>query len=268
VIGKTATRLAVAHRTPSRDEIRGLLRLPDARTAFSPRHLVTTARNGYTVEKIEFLSEPGIYIPAWIFHPVKARGPASLFVSDGGKQAEGMEFGLLERLVRKGHTVMAVDVRGIGETRPPHPPSSDRPGEYGHLFNVETAMTYMAWYMDRDLFGMRVYDVLRSAEFARDRFGSAVRIAGRGAGALWALYAGALDERVPAVLCERALASYRTLLEADRYSHQASVLVRGIYRRFDLPQLAALFSGRELKFLPDADNARRVDVYSAFFSAA
>ncbi len=33
------------------------------------RSLVTTPRKGYSVEKLEFLSEPGIYIPTWVFLP-------------------------------------------------------------------------------------------------------------------------------------------------------------------------------------------------------
>ncbi len=41
-----------------------------------------------------------------------------------------MEFGLYERLARKGQMVIACDVRGIGETKPPHTPSGDWPGEF------------------------------------------------------------------------------------------------------------------------------------------
>ncbi len=87
------------------------------------RLLETTPRRGYHVEKVEFLSEPGIYIPAWVFVPGENRTskPCILYVDEAGKEEEGMEFGPLEQLARKGQCVIAVDVRGIGSTRPPHP---------------------------------------------------------------------------------------------------------------------------------------------------
>jgi len=87
-----------------------------------PRVRMTTARKGYSIEKLEFLSEPGIHIPTWVFKPEMKREsyPAILYVNESGKQADGMEFGLCEKLARQGNLIVAVDVRGIGETRPAH----------------------------------------------------------------------------------------------------------------------------------------------------
>ena len=48
---------------------------------------MTTQRRGYRVEKVEFLSEPGIYIPAWVFLPDrKAPGRAILYAMRPGKK--------------------------------------------------------------------------------------------------------------------------------------------------------------------------------------
>src|SRR3989442_1006912 len=51
------------------------------------RAIVATPRKGYKVEKVEFLSEPGIYLPAWVFVPEARRqdAPAILFVHEAGK---------------------------------------------------------------------------------------------------------------------------------------------------------------------------------------
>jgi hypothetical protein len=120
---------------------------------------------------MQFLAEPGIYIPGWVFVPDQAdtRRTAILYVDEAGKEAEGMEFGILPALVRKGNLVVAVDVRGIGETEPPHDPDIRAGAEFSHLFNVETAMSYMAWFMDLSLLGMRVRDVLRSVDYVLSR---------------------------------------------------------------------------------------------------
>jgi cephalosporin-C deacetylase-like acetyl esterase len=212
------------------------------------REIVRTPRQRYTIEKVEILSEPGIYLPVWVFWPAwhfREAPRAVVYVHEAGKEADGMEYGRLEKMAQQGQVVVAVDVRGIGATRPPHAAPGERPDEFGHLFNVETAMSYMAWYLDRSLFTMRVEDVVRTVDYATSRFDRAgVTMIGRGMGALWALYAAALDDRVKAVRCERMLKSYRTLIESDRYLHGANVFLRDVLLHFDIPQVAALVGGR------------------------
>jgi len=251
-----------AFRRESTDRIRARIDYRRNEGPLETRAIVATPRKGYKVEKVEFLSEPGIYLPAWVFVPEARRqdAPAILFVHEAGKQVEGVEFGLLERLARKGHLLVAVDVRGIGETRPPHSPTNNRTGPFAHLFDVETAMSYMAWSMDRSLFGMRVQDVVRSVDYVASRAdaGTAgVRVVGRGMGALWALYAAALDARIGSVVCENGLLSYRSLTESDRYVHGASIFVRDVLRHFDLPQVAAAVADRPLLLLSPVDAMRR-----------
>jgi cephalosporin-C deacetylase-like acetyl esterase len=235
--------------------------------ALDPRLLVTTPRKGYSVEKLEFLSEPGIAIPAWVFVPnVKRESyPAMLFVNESGKQADGMEFGLYERLARQGKLVLSVDVRGIGDTRPPH--DNPRSGEFSHLFDVETAMAYMAWFMDESLFGMRVQDVVRSVDYLLSRPDAAKadwKVVGKGAGALWVLYAAALDARIQDATCERGLISYAALARTDRYLHSASVFVRDVLKHFDLPQVAASVADRRLTLSSPVDAMKaRVELTAA-----
>ena len=71
-----------------------MLRFRNPGAPLALRHLVTTARKGYRVEKVEFLSEPGIYIPAWVFLPERKTSDATaLYVNEAGKEEDGMEFG-------------------------------------------------------------------------------------------------------------------------------------------------------------------------------
>ncbi len=258
-------------------EIRDLIRFRKVDAPLDPRRLVTTPRKGYQIEKLEFLAEPGIYVPVWVFAPEGRTGASSatLYVNEAGKQADGMEFGLYERLARRGNLIIAVDVRGIGETRPPHNPPSDRRNEFGHLFDVETAMAYMAWYMDESLFGMRVADVIRSVDYALSRPDVAkdgLRVVGQGAGALWVLYAAALDPRITDVVAERGLVSYQSLAQVDRYTHGAGIFVRDVLQHFDLPHVAAAIAPRPLALVTpldpmkrpvEAEHARRIYSFTA-----
>ena len=152
--------------------------------------------------------------------------------------------------------VISVDVRGIGATTPPHSPSLFGPEQFRHLFNVDTALTYMTWFMDESLFGMRVLDVIRSVDYALSRPDvkpDRLEVIGQGAGALWVLYAAALDQRIPSVRAERGLVSYRTLAQVDRYSHGAGIFLRGVLTRFDLPHVAAAVAPRPLTLVEPVD---------------
>ncbi len=238
------------------DEITKMLRYRKSDTPLDVRHLYTTQRKGYQVEKLEFISEPGIYIPTWVFIPEKINGPqtATLYVHEAGKEADGQEFGLLEELALKGRLVIAVDIRGIGATRPGSPDA--RGGGFGHLFNTETAMAYIAWYMNEELLGTRVLDVVRTVDYALSRPDvrkDGVRLVGRRAGATWALYAAALDPRITEVVAERGMLSYRSLAQVDRYLHGAHLFVRDVLLHFDLPQVAAAIADRKLTLVSPVD---------------
>ncbi|HWR54458.1 MAG TPA: alpha/beta hydrolase family protein [Bryobacteraceae bacterium] len=248
-------------------EIADLIRFRNNHGPLDVRHIMTTPRKGYQVEKLEFLSEPGIYIPAWVFVPEKRNAdPVTVFVHEAGKEAEGLEFGRLERLARKGHLIVAVDVRGVGQTAPPHP-GGEREGPFGHLFDIETALAYMAWYMDESLFGMRVGDVIRSVDYALgrpDRGAAGVRVHGKGAGALWCLYAAALDPRIGTVIAQNGLATYASLTRVDRYTHTAGIFIPDVLKHFDLPQIAAAVADRTLVLVSPVDPMQRpLDVTEA-----
>jgi len=238
-------------------EIRELLHFHKSDQPLGVRHLVTTPRKGYQIEKLEFLSEPGIYIPAWVFVPEQGKAglPAILYVDEAGKEAEGLEFGALEKLARKGWQVVAVDVRGVGATKPPHA-DEEGAGTYANLDNGETVISYWTWEINELLFGMRVQDVVRSIDYVLSRSdvsSAGVRLIGRGRGALWALFAAALDPRVLAVVCEGGLLSYGSLTRVDRYLHSADVFVPKILQQMDLPQVAACVADRSLTLISPVD---------------
>lgn len=249
-----------------RGEIRQQLHIQKPNHALNVRHLVTTPREGYHIEKLQFISEPGIYVPVWVFVPEGSNRrpgklPTILYVSDepmiavgmeyAGEEGDGLTHGMLDTLARKGNLVAAISVRGTDETRPPHP-ASDSCNEFGQLFNLETAMAYMAWFMDRSLLGMRVVDVMRSVDYVTSRKDADVEhlhTIGKGMGALWSLYAAALDPRIKGLIAVNGLLSYRTLTESDRYLYGADVFVRNVLLHFDLPQVVAAVADRPLTMI-------------------
>jgi cephalosporin-C deacetylase-like acetyl esterase len=266
-----------AQKRETRKKLTNLLRYQRHQCPLGVRLLTTTPREGYQVQKIEFLSEPGIYIPAWVFVPrsAKHRPPTILYFTDEGIQSDGMEFagaegagimhGILDQLARKGYLIIAVDVRGIGQTSQSSSSSSLSFGEFGQLFNGDTAMAYAAWSTDQSLLGMRVQDVVRSVDYVLQRDDADLEnlhVIGKGRAGLWCLYAAALDERIPNLICVQSLLSYQSLTEVDRYLYGADIFIPDILRDLDLPDVAATVAPRSLMLI-DPKDAMKQTVDSA-----
>ncbi len=255
----------------AREQVQRLLRYQRQEQPLDARHAATTPREGYRIEKIEFLSEPGIYIPAWVFIPDGNKGlwPTILYCNDEGVQSDGMEYeggessglahGILDQLVRNGHLVIAADVRGIGVTRASGA-SSLSDGEFGQLFDMDTGVAYAAWSMDLSLLGMRVQDVVRCVDYTMQREGVDTRrlhVIGKGQASLWCLYAAVLDERIPNLICTGGLLSYRSLAQADRSLYGGDIFVPEILQHFDLPDLAAILAPRPLVLIEPKDAMKK-----------
>jgi cephalosporin-C deacetylase-like acetyl esterase len=267
---KTEADLA-AYRQQVCEQVRCLLRYQKHEPPLSVHRIVTTPREGYHVEKIEFLSEPGIYIPAWVFIPEGRNEPLPtvLYLNDEGAQSDGMEFeggessglthGVLDQLVRSGYLVIAADVRGIGSTRSSRA-SSLAAGEFGQLFDTDTSMAYAAWSMDQALLGMRVQDVIRCVDYATQREGvdrQRFHVIGKGDAGLWCLFAAALEDRISNLICVDSLVSYRALALSDRYLYGADVFVPDVLQYLDLPDVAAAIAPRPLTLIEPKDAMKK-----------
>lgn len=260
-----------AHRRQVRDRLSSLLGYEKHEEPLNVRKIMTTPREGYHVDKIQFLSEPGIYIPVWVFVPQRTNklSHTILYFNDEGAQDDGMEYegaessglthGVLDQLVRSGNLVIAADVRGAGATLASRV-SSLTSGEFGQLFDMDTSAAYASWSMGGSLLGMRVQDVVRCVDYATQREGvdaSRLHLIGKGRAATWCLYAAALDDRISNLICTGGLLSYRTLVMADRYLCGADVFVPDILRHFDLPEVAAAIAPRPLVFIEPKDGMKK-----------
>ncbi len=253
-----------------RREIGSLLALPMSRAPLGEREVSTVSLEGYWLSRVEFLSEPGIYISAQVYRPNRSNGECVVYVAgdvtqlvvvnDDGPSPPQPEpdvnddaYNFARGLVRGGVTVVVADVRGVGLTQP-LAPRRDYRGLYEHLHNSDVALANMAWALGDSLFAMRVRDVLRAIEYG-SQFGR-VRLAGSGMGALWALYAAAVEPRVEAVAVEEGLLSYRVLTSHGRFMHSISQFIPGVLRRFDLPQVAGAIAPRKLTILDPVDHMK------------
>jgi cephalosporin-C deacetylase-like acetyl esterase len=186
--------------------------------------------------------ETGITIPALAFVPSGGppRKPAVLYVNAAGKAADAGEGGPIDKIVRKGNIVLAIDPRGWGESAPPAGPRSDSA-------NYQTAMR--AILVGKSMAGMQTSDVLRAFDWLAARPDVNVKriaIIGKGNGGVLALYAAALEPRIAKVASEKAPASYMDIVRAKMHAGIIGIVVPGVLRDFDLPDVAASLKPRSI----------------------
>ena len=139
--------------------------------------------------RLIFETEPGIKVPGIVFPPKEPKDALRiLFVHGGGKTRD---LGAIEKWTAGGHGVVAVDLRGMGETEPEAPHRG-----LSNFFTPEWKEAYISFNMNRPLLGQRVRDLL-SVVGAIDQDGRGVHVVAVGAAAPVALHAALLDPRDP-----------------------------------------------------------------------
>ncbi len=199
-------------------------------------------------EHVVIEPEAGIRMPGILYRPRGARQalPALLLVHGLGKEAALFE---ARRAAARGMVVLAVDIRGVGETRSQVLAWNF---EYDAPYGTETDLNYMSFMIGRPLLGQRTLDVLAAARCLagrKDVEGGSAVARGVGLGGLTVLLASALDTVITEAVVEDIPVDYRSMVEADIYRHQSKFLFPGVLQRLDLPDVAALVAPRRLTLI-------------------
>ncbi len=235
-----------------------VLRIPeDWRVPGQLRSVKKTVEDGVVVEQLYVETEPGITVPCLLFtSPETGDGmPLVAYVDERGKDAEAAPGGLYRRLVTAGCAVLAIDPRGMGETKSRAP---SRGGYYGY-YGIEADFTYTSFMLGRPLLGMRVYDVLRTVAAVRTREGirsDRIVCAGTGAAAPIALFAAAIDDSLGGAVCWNGPISYFSIVSTKYHKWHVNCFVPDVMRRLDLPDLAAVVAPRTVFIVEPLDGAK------------
>lgn len=193
----------------------------------------TVERKGYKIEKLILETEPGIRLPALLFRPAKVTGKRYLYLHGEGKHADAKPDGPIEKLAQAGHLVLAVDVRGTGET-----------GSVDGTWGGSSNDFFTAYLLGRSLVGMRTEDVLGCGRYLaaldKAKSGGRVELVAIGAVGPPALHAAALEPGLfDTVKLVRSLPSWSEVVRQPRATGQLVNTVHGALRAYDLPDLVA-----------------------------
>jgi pimeloyl-ACP methyl ester carboxylesterase len=197
----------------------------------------TVERTGYTLKKRLFTTEPGIRVPAWDMTPAKGvRGPLVVLVAGEGK-ASVLE--MAEKRVRAGERVLALDLRGLGETAPGK-------ASKGSAFGADTFEAWVGIHLNRPLLGQRTFDLLAVLSALAKETPEGFHLVGVGTGGPIVLHAAALDPQVKSVEVENSILSWTDVAKTPVTVDQLTNVVPGVLRAYDLPDLATLIAPRPL----------------------
>jgi cephalosporin-C deacetylase-like acetyl esterase len=195
-------------------------------------------RTGYSIDKLILKPEDGVYLPALMFVPEQASSQtAVLYVHEAGKQTDAAPDGPIEKLVQASRLVLAVDLRGTGETQ--------QTGQkyFEDYFGSDGQDVYTAYLLGRSYVGMRAEDVLLCARFLRDssrQQAAPVDLVAVGYVGVPGLHAAALEpDMFGSVRLIRSLISWSGIIESGLSSNQLVNAVHGALTTYDLPDLAA-----------------------------
>ncbi len=195
----------------------------------------TIQRDEHEIRKILVAPENGVSLPALVFIPRQASSVgAILYLHEKGKEADAGPDGPIMKLVDAGRVVMAVDLRGVGETQP-------KGGWGGELFGPNTKDVLTAYLLGRSYVGMRAEDILICARLLQERYKESVDLVAVGDVCVPALHAAALEPALfRSVRLTRGLTSWSNVIESGLSRNQLVNAVHGALAVYDLPDLVRL----------------------------
>ena len=207
----------------------------------------TLDRDGCRVEKLVLRPEEGIWLPALAFVPKKQKGEAYLYLHESGKHVDAPPGGEIERLVYEGNLVLAVDLRGIGESADP----GDR-RKYAKYLGPEWVDSSLAYMLGRPYLSMRAEDILVSARFLAAYPSSEkpnrVHVLSIGRTGPAALHAAALQpELFASVTLIDCLTSWSDVVRSPMAKNQYVNVVHGALKTYDLPDLLSTLPTDKVK---------------------
>ncbi len=216
----------------------------------------TIRRDGYRIDKLILKPAAKIWLPALAFVPPQQDGHAYLYVHADGKQADAAPGGPIEKLVKQGHVVLAVDLRGLGETQ-----RSKKVAYGGHLGGDWQDM-YLAYVLKTSYLAMRSEDILICARFLQGFAGAgkprSVHVISVGRVGPPAIHAVALEPQLFASLrLHRSLTSWSDVIRTPRARRQLVNVVHGALRVYDLPDLLATLPPGRVTVTEPLDAAER-----------
>ena len=233
-------------------EVRRLIALAPRRPKTAVKKTNTIARADYAIDKLIIRHDRGIPLPALLFTPKNTSGrrAATLYIDGGGKNRPSAPGGPISKLVAAGRIVLAVDLRGFGET------ADDPRKNASKHFNIEHRNAVTAIQLGRPLLGQRVDDALAALDLLLDLPNvdpKAVNLVAVGQAGPVGIHAAALDTRFAAVTVQRSITTWLDVIAAPLGRNHLTHVVPAALTRYDLTDLIRAVAPRPVHVVSPID---------------
>ncbi len=213
----------IEHNRRLRGLIKSLLGLPDQIPVPEVITRAGKSSGDLKLTPIEMRPKKNIVLPGlWIESTrASAKGPVILYLHDQGKTQLAKESIVEQLVLSKGFRMLAIDLRGQGETAP---------GMEGKFWDFLAG---------KPIFAQRVGDVRSILHWLSQTKGRAggVYVWAQGVTAGCASIAAALDDTVLGLVLEEPLLSFESVVTVRVPAYGNEILVPGVLEHFDLPQI-------------------------------
>lgn len=214
------------------------LKIPTDGSAPKVRILKESVRSHGPGERIQFESDPGIWLDATLYFPSAAgRKPAVLVMK--GSELYGMKpaDSLAEQMAEQGHVVLEMEPRR--STLP------NREGPYTGDWMTDIQANLIGL----NLPALRAHDILRGVDLLRARPDvdpHSIRAAARGVEGIWLLLAAAADPRIGGIWLDRTPYSLHASLENSMASDLWDAVIPNFVLHWDLDDLVKAMGKRQV----------------------
>ncbi|MFW6099882.1 MAG: alpha/beta hydrolase family protein [Bacteroidota bacterium] len=216
-------------------------------------------RDGYRIDKVVLRSAEDRLIPGLLFVPEEVDKEPCLYLHGESKKADAEPQGAVEKLVKEGRMVLAVDLTGFGETQVD-------PWRYTNAvpyLGNNLAEYFIAYMLGDSFLGMRSEDILVSSRFLQEQYfektGKKEKVSAIAIGKAGppALHAVALEEDIfHSVNIKKSLQSWADVVNTPVPEDILDNIVHGALRVYDLPDLVSVVEKPEVN-VEEPVNARR-----------
>jgi hypothetical protein len=240
------------------DRLNSLLSLDPADHAKTPSYRILRSRGNrrypskastcYMIRKEEGIEVPCLRLTeeqGFISRPSPGIPKAVLYVSHRSMDEELRSLPWLREMAEKSDDSVfyACDLRGIGDTQPDTCGANQFDRPYGsHYFYA--AHSFM---LGRPLIGQRTGDLLAVISWLVSHGHREIHLVGNGWGALPATFAALNHDAVKEVTLRHALGSYQSIVDDPDYRWPDAMMIPGILRWMDLPDLYAALAPKNLR---------------------
>jgi hypothetical protein len=159
-----------------------------------------------------------------------------LYLSGKGKHVDAQPNGPIEQLVHQGNVVLAMDLRGTGETG----------GSNENMWGGNWDDIFLAYLLGKSMVGMRTEDILVAARYLsqseRSHDSVAIHLVADGLARAPAVHAAALESRLFASLkLDDACPAWKDIVVDPARTSRLADTIHGALQVYDLPDLVASF---------------------------